>query len=118
MKNKDSLCPDCQSNLIPYLDKNNIGSTCPKCGWTVLASKIGVMGNDPTLYQLCIFNNKGDLNNIKILATILNKSFFETKKILENPYIITSKASDLIEIISQLKNNNLNYQINPPFIYI
>ena len=114
-------CDECGAEMINKSEGPYIHFVCPKCGKALASydpSKEDPIKFDETIYYVKSKSNKPDCDNIKVLSEINGLNYLKCKQIIENNDIITTgKALDIIIHLKLLKQNNIQFTIEPNFVY-
>ena len=114
-----NLCPNCKSTIIEEKQDSSITYKCSQCDYSVTTSIINLMYEDMTLYKIFLIEgNKVNQNIIKTLKKYLNtttSSLINIIKSNNNHLLHEGFAPDIKQIIQDLDNNRIKYEIKPFF---
>ena len=113
-------CEKCNANMVYVCEKSIQGWSCPICGWGTLTTYIDKIYQDITEYSIYIKNDINiDKNKIKVISKITGVNYIVARQMLVkgNVCILKAKAIDIKAAISELKNENIPFEVTPEFNY-
>ncbi len=112
-------CDKCGEEMVALDAEQEIGMTCPHCGWGWVTSFSEAYESDVTDYSIVISANTASMNNVKIISEYAKVNYVQAKKLIDMPeaVIFVGKASEIIGVKEELLKNNINFKILPDFPY-
>lgn len=111
-------CEKCGTEMMHYIKGASQITKCPKCGWGWATSYIEPIHEDTTIYSI-IIEHDNDVNekNVSEIKKYTNQTSPEIISVLKNGNFILTKqnAIEVKNIICELDNLNIKYNIEPEF---
>ena len=92
---------------------------CNHCNYSVACTQDWPIHEDNTIYSLIIKKiDNISQNDLKVLKKVSNLNYIEIKKLNENDFVVfKGKSYHIAKKIVVLKENNINYFIDPKYDY-
>ncbi len=112
------ICEKCKSEMTCFKEGLSQGWSC-KCGWGIVTSCINEIDSDSNNYSIILKAvTSPDVKTIKTVSNSLGCNFLKAKNLLQKgEKLIEDKATVIKEKALELKNNNIEFIINPDFPY-
>lgn len=114
------LCEKCKCEMKKIIENSTLTWLCQNCNESIVTTYIEKINKDSTIYQLFIYESENtNIEKIKFISKLLSVNYLESEKILKMPFscILKERATKIKEVIENLNNLGINYQVKPEFTY-
>ena len=114
-------CEKCGAEMLNQSKGPYIHFVCPKCGKSYATydyTKDDPIKFDENIYSVKSINNKTSMNVLKIMSKVSGQNYVKCKELIDyNGVIFSGKARDIIDLLKELKANDIQFEISPMFNY-
>ena len=113
-------CEKCDTEMKFFIKESTQGWKCPNCNWGIVTTYIEPIKDDKTIYAIILTKNSNyDKSQLKEISRIASCNFIKAKELLEseNIELVKDNAVAIKEFATTLKENKINFEITPDYIY-
>ncbi len=113
-------CENCGTEMKYFIEGSTQGWKCPNCNRGIVTTYIEPIKDDKTIYSIILTkNNNHNKNQLKVISKIASCNFIKAKELLEseNTELVKDNAVVIRDFASNLKENKINFEIIPNYIY-
>jgi ribosomal protein S27AE len=121
------VCPNCGAKLRDLLPSDDplsfseVGRTCPRCGWAMVATYCPPMLSDGTRYSLYVKETANpDRSLLHLLSVkVPGVGVVAAKKLITSGDVLigSGKAPDMHRFAVSLREQGIEYRIEPDYPY-
>ena len=114
-------CPNCNHELIEFVEGSAMGMRCPNCQYEVATSYFDPIDEDETIYEVFLAEGSSlTKENYFVLNSLTGLNMTELRELLLHkcPYkVFSGYAYEVKELRARLDKCNIKYMVEPDFSY-
>lgn len=115
----DGLCPECGANLVSFIEGSSMGSRCPACGWSVVATYTPPILEDEREYTISIMSGTPTKEVLEAVSRIAICNYVEAKQLVDcaPTTLFVGRATEVLARKNELEDVGVPIEVQPDFPY-